>query len=65
MNFATNPALMVNVGNTHGYPSIINNNIQGLSINYANHIIQQAAPLQHSSIVPLPNTQTSTNATNM
>lgn len=47
MNFGQasgNPTgVMVNVGSL-GYPSIINNNIQGLSINYSNHIIQQAAP---------------------
>lgn len=44
MNFASgNAALMMNVGNL-GYPSIINNNIQGLSINYSNHIIQQQPP---------------------
>ena len=41
-NTATNPAMMVNMGANLGYPSIINNNIQGLSINYSNHIIQQA-----------------------
>ena len=29
---------VVNMSNM-GYPSIINNNIQGLSINYSNHII--------------------------
>jgi len=44
MNFPTNQALLMNVGNL-GYPSIINNNIQGLSINYSNNIIQQA-PIQ-------------------
>ena len=31
------PGGIVNVSNL-GYPSIINNNIQGLSINYSNHI---------------------------
>ena len=47
MNFGTgtNPTLLVNMAGTAlGYPSIINNNIQGLSINYSNHIIQQTAP---------------------
>ena len=41
VNFnAANPVVL-NMGANLGYPSIINNNIQGLSINYSN-IIQQA-----------------------
>lgn len=36
-NAGINMGGVVNVSNM-GYPSIINNNIQGLSINYSNHI---------------------------
>ena len=45
----------MNVGNL-GYPSIINNNIQGLSINYSNNIIQQA-PIQGTLINQNSNTK--------
>ena len=46
-NFGLNMPNVVNMGGNMGYPSIINNNISGLSINYSNHIhaphpIQQA-----------------------
>lgn len=47
-NTATNPGMMVNMGANLGYPSIINNNIQGLSINYSNHIIQQAPTSEYT-----------------
>ena len=48
---ATNPSLVMNMSSL-GYPSIINNNIQGLSINYSNHIFQQAGPSDYTRQTP-------------